>query len=762
MERDPLEFYVIKEYIKEYATSDYGRAKVDQLAPLDSWDKATYMWELTREMQYLHNKGIAPQFSNLPEINELISFSKKKGAVLQGQDLVTISWALKEVSKVKHGIEGSEKVLKGLVEGIAQLDWLTKEIDNNLKETGDVSEKANPVLRDLRKKYRSVRTSILDALENLLNKLEQKHIVMEKIVTSRNDRFVIPLTHDYGREIKGIVHDYSRKRHTVYVEPLDIVELNNRLNQLRALIQEEETKVLRRLTSLVRDASGLILANLDTYGILDMINAHTIWSQYFKAIAPEARDKGIYLRHARHPILLKRLEEKACVPVDIVIPEDKDCLVISGPNADGKTVSLKTLGLLITMAKSGLYITAQEGSYLSHIGKVWIEIDSGQDIKNDLSSFSAHARSLRDIYVKSRPGDLVLLDEPGGGTDPEQGGAIAVALIDALRKKGVYTAVTSHSRMVKLYGLTKEGVHSACVAYDEKNLMPLYRLEYDRTGQSKAFDILETIGFPAELVSQARAIISRDTSSPLARAMEQLEKIRELELQARAKMEKAEHALKNAMEQQKKMEKEKIENALRYKRLISSLEHMLSRSPSREDVQKVTEVPEAKEMEKVIANIEKLAQEKLDIRPGRLVRVKGSNTGGRVAGVSGKVVEIVSGTKKIKTDIDMVKVLETENNDMASTRSDSQGLKITKSFVGPVVVVGLRVDEALSVVEKAIDDAILSGQASLEIIHGSGTGRLKAAIRNYLKELPFVKDIKDGPLMEGGGNKTIVGLIQNE
>ncbi|RLA99593.1 MAG: hypothetical protein DRG37_04400 [Deltaproteobacteria bacterium] len=762
MEKDPLEFNIIKEYIKEYAVSDYGRSKVDLLSPLDSWDKAAYMWELTTEMQYLHDKGISPQFSNLPKINELIDFSMKEGVVLEGQDIVTISWALKEVSKLKHELKGSGEALKSVIKTITPLDWLTKEIDNNLKETGEVSDKTNPILRDLRRKYRSVRTAIIDSLENILKRLEQKHVVMEKIVTSRNDRFVIPLRHDYGRVVKGIVHDYSRKRHTVYVEPLDTVELNNRLNQLKALIQEEETKVLRRLTSFIRDTSEIILANLNTYGMLDLINACTIWSQDFKAIAPEIKDRGIFLKNARHPILFKRLGEKACVPVDIVMPEDKDCLVISGPNADGKTVSLKTLGLLTTMAKAGLYITAQEGSYISRIGKVWVEIDSAQDIRNDLSSFSAHASALREIYMQSRSGDLVLLDEPGGGTDPEQGGAIAIALIDALRKKGAYTVVTSHSRMVKLYGLTKEGVHSACVAYDERKLMPLYRLEYDKIGQSKALDILKTIGFPAELIAQARAIISRDTSSPLAKAIEDLGKIRELELKALSKMERAEHALKSAKEQKEKLDRIRIETAIRYKRLISKLEDLLKRPPSRESIKKIKEMPEAEQMEEVIAKIEGLAAEKLDIKPGRIVRVKGSSTAGRVECVTGRAVEIISGTKKIKVDMDLVEVLESEDYGNVAKGAISHVSSRGKPFVAPVVVVGLRVDEALPVVEKALDDAILSGQDTLEIIHGSGTGRLKSAIRAYLKEVSFVRSITDGPLMEGGGNKTIVELKQDE
>jgi len=763
MQKDPLEFDTVKEYIRLHVVSEHGHKMLVQMKPFDSWEEAEYMWTLSKEMLDLHSNGNEPRLSPIPEIKDLI-VSLKEGSILEGPDLITISWALEDSQRLRDDLSssGSGPSLSELSEKITPLGWLVKEINLQLKETGEVSDDANPVLKDLRRRYSSGRSSIIEALEKLLKRLRPRHVLMEDIITLRNDRFVIPLKHNYGKYIKGIVHDYSRKRHTVYVEPISTVEMNNRLNQLKASIKDEEIKMLRYLTSLVREASDQIDLNLKTYGKLDLINACSLWAQETHATIPALKQKGIYLKDARHPVLLKRLGEDGCIPIDIIIPEDSDCLVISGPNADGKTVALKTLGLLVTMAKAGLAIPADKSSYIPPVGQIWIEMDSSQDIKNDLSSFTAHAQSLKFIYEHSRPQDLVLLDEPGGGTDPDQGGALAVALIDALRKKHTYTIATSHSHLVKLYGLTMNNILSASVAYDEERLLPLYKLKYGIAGESKAFDILKVIGFPSLLLDEATGILARDTTSPLTKAMEDLRKVDEMKSQVSEQLRKAEELRRLAETKISELDKIKLESALKYKRILEGIEEMAKKTHPKETLKQVQNNPELKDLKEVLDNIVPLAVKTLKIEAGQRVRVKGSNTEGTVNSITSNVVEIHCGTKKIKLGIDQIEAIENDNQRQEDNYPLNATHIINKPMVLPVLVVGMHIEEALPVVEKAIDNALLSGQNTLEIIHGSGTGVLKAAIRNYLRELPFVNAIKDGPIMEGGGNKTIVEIKQDE
>lgn len=753
MGQDPLEYSILKEYIKPYLASEIGLGALERMAPCPGWDEAKKALALMAEMMDALASWTPLEVPPVPDIRPLLGV--REGAVLEGQDLLKVAEALKAVSRIRHDLEARGGLLSELAAHLDGLPHVSAEICSVILPTGEVSGDACPELRDLRNRARSVRAAILERLEAVLERLRPRSVLMEDLVTMRNERYVIPVRHDYHLHIKGITHDYSRTNRTVYVEPLEIVEENNTLNQIRAQIVEEEQRVLRELTSLVATNSETIRRDLDIYARVDLMAACARWALKWDCSIPEIRPGDIDLAGARHPVLLERLGGGATVPVDIRMPEGHDCLIITGPNAGGKTVALKTLGLIVLMAKSGLAVPVRRGSRLPPVGEVWVEMDTGQDITHDLSSFTAQAVTLKRIYENAHRGDLVLLDEPGSGTDHEQGGALAVACIEALRAKGAYVVVTSHADLVKLYGITAQGVQNAAAAFDETGMRPLYTLEYGMVGTSRAFEILEAIAFPKELIDQARGIANRDATSALARAIDDISRASAMREEASRMLEEAARARDRARAELERIRRERVEYALRYRRTLARLEDMARRSPRPEAVQEVRRGSETQEVEEILDQVEAPART-LSIEKGSRVRIRGSDMEGVVVDVQQDTVEVSLGAKRVRLGLDQVAA--EGGGETGQTRKLTVKRMSMVPTVMPVKVVGMRVDEALPVVEKALDRALLAGQEVLEIIHGTGTGRLKKAIREFLKGLPYVKDVRDASLTEGGGNKTIVTL----
>jgi len=748
MRNDLLEYSTLKQHIMPYISSDTGMDALNGMSPFDSWKKAKARWAMLDDMIGLIGSVEPPNFVTIADIRPLLDIHE--GATLEGQDIIKVAGSLKDIAKIKYELGKNACALMDIARGIEPLDGLSSAIQERLLPTGEVSEQTNPVLKDLRKKYRSVRASILEKLENIIERLRDKSVLMEDIVTKRNDRYVIPMRHDYSSQIKGITHDYSRTNRSVYVEPMDVVNENNTLNQLSAYIKDEEYKVLSELSQRIYKDAGVIKNNMYLYGLLDLIHACARWSIKTDGSIPRICDDNVSLTGARHPLLLERLGGKT-VPLDIHIPKGNDCLIISGPNAGGKTVALKTLGLLTIMAKTGLAIPAGPDSEIPAIGDVWVEMDTNQDITHDLSSFTAHALALKHIYENVKKGDLVLLDEPGGGTDHEHGSAIAVACIDGIRKKGAYVGVTSHSDIIKLYGVSSEGVENAATAFDDTGLKPLFTLQYGVIGQSRAFEILESIEFPQELINEACSITNHKGSTSLSRAMEDLSKTSAMKNQAEKELAEAARYKTQAEEIFKEMERERVNQSLRYKRLIDRVELMTRQPRPKEEVESVKETVEAIELVDILD--ETAPAEVLEIKKGCTVMLKGSNTTGKVLDILHDSAEVILGNKRLKVGLDQIEAIETETQAF-STRKNAH--VSAARLVLPIKVVGMRVDEALPVVAKALDQALLSGQERLEIIHGAGTGKLKKAIRQYLNGITFVKRVHDAPIDQGGGNKTIV------
>lgn len=748
MRDDLLEFSVFKEHVAPLLVSELGRLALHDLGPLPGWEAIRERWRLLGEVMELMQRGEMPTVPAVPDVRVLLRL--REGAVIEGPDLLAVADAVYSLSRLKQSLEHAG-VLTPLALKMSDLGYLASEIESSLLPTGEVSERANPLLRDLRARQRSVRARILERMEDLLQ--EHAPCVMEDLITTRNDRYVLPMRHDFGTRLQGITHDYSRSRQTVYVEPMELVDENNLINRLRADIREEEFRIFRELSELVFQEAPTIARDLEVYATIDLIHAGALWARKYHAVIPRVAEGGFTLKNARHPVLLERLGREHTVPVDLLLPDDRRCLIISGPNAGGKTVALKTLGLLLTMARCGLAIPADE-AIIPAVGNILVEMDTSQDIEHDLSSFTAHAMKMKEICAAARPGDLVLLDEPGTGTDHDQGGAFAVACIDALMKRGSFVVATSHSDLVKLYAMSHEQhVQTAATAYDEDGLRPLYSLVYGSIGGSRAFEILDTIEFPREIVDEARGIVERDGNVELVRAMEDLSRAHRLKLEAEREHAEALRLREAALREAEECRRERTEAALDYRRLMSRLERSVRRPQTPEKLRKLREAPEARKLEQALTEQPAAL---VEVQPGSVVRLRGGGMEGEVKSVSGDTVEVVLGGKRLQVGRDQLEAgtpREKKRRPQNASRHVGAGPSVL-----PVVVVGMRVDDAMPVVERAVDRAMLSGQETLEIVHGAGSGRLRAAVREYLRRAGGIKRFEDGEPGAGGDTKTIIYL----
>ena len=743
MKQDLLEFSVLKSCL--YCVSQPGRQALDALGPCADWRAAEERWSQVSEFMNILDAGRHIHLAALPEVHELLAL--KEGAVLEGPELLAVAESLHQMARVAEELEDSEQlgVVAGAIEPFSDLYY---EIIGRIEPGGEVSERGNPLLRELRQRYRALRTQVLGRMEDLLKNLADS-VVMDELITTRSDRYVLPIRTDAGNRVAGIAHDYSRSRQTVYVEPLELVDSNNELNRLRGDIREAEYKILKELTTAVNRSAGRIINNLEVYGRIDLLHAIAQWGLKVGATVPQLTDSELDLRGARHPLLIERLGFDATVPLDLLLSAEKSCLIISGSNAGGKTVALKTLGLLMLLAKCGLPLPAASGSRLPRYGRILVEMDASQDIEHGLSSFTAHAINLKNIYREARGGDFVLLDEPGSGTDYQAGGAFAVAYVDALLERGVYVVLTSHAEQVKLYGLSSARAENAATAFDETGLKPLYALRYGLMGLSRPFDILRSIDFPPEVLSAAKTIVAGQGETPLSRAMQDISRATELRQAAEAKLAEAERIETQLKARLNQFEQERLKAATRLERLLDKAGY-LARSPQpREVVKAFKESADVQELRQALEASG--AAETFKIAKGAMVCVKGGSARGEVVELNGSNAVVVCGSKRLTLPVTMLTAEPTEK-----VKVQRGGKPAGTPQVLPIMVVGLRVDEALSVVERAVDKALLAGQASLEIIHGHGTGALKQAIREQLAGLPNVASVRDAAGDDGGSAKTIV------
>ena len=775
-----LEYDRIRQILADHATTEPGKNKALSLIPssnafdIDRWQQNTE----DALKRILRNGSIS--FEAKLSMTDAVS-RLEKGSSLSASDLLLIARLLDNVLRVRSYGQTDpedEDSLTDLFSVLMPLSPLCKEIRRCILSEDEIADDASSELRSIRRKQKSVNDKIHTQLSKMVSDTYRTYL-QDAVITMRNGRNCIPVKSEHKGNVTGMIHDQSASSSTFFIEPSAIVSYNNELRELELAEEQEIERILSLLSDECREHAVEISANIETISELDFIFAKGAYALEINATRPVYNSDGIIrLKKARHPLL----DQKKAVPISITIGDEYDLLVITGPNTGGKTVSLKTTGLLTLMGQAGLHIPASDKSELSVFDEVFADIGDEQSIEQSLSTFSSHMKNIVEILKKAGSGSLCLFDELGAGTDPTEGAALAISILETLHEKKIRTLATTHYSELKIYALNTPGVENASCEFDVATLRPTYRLLIGVPGKSNAFAISEKLGLGTDIIEKARLQISENDRS-FEDVIARLEKDR-LTLEENAQeIERYKHdieVLKNTYEQQREKisaSKEKILNEARdeareilkdAKDLADSVIRDINKSGG--DIRKLedarTSVREAMNKNSSTGDIIKVKARSEnkpdDFTPGCDVRIISMNLTGKVQTPPDKKgnLSVLCGIMNINTNISDLETIEIKESKPKNTPKKTGGF--TKSLskgatISPELnLIGLTVDEALPKLDKYLDDAYLSHLPTVRIVHGKGTGALRNAVTNHLKRVSYVAKYRAGEFGEGDSGVTIV------
>ena len=630
-----------------------------------------------------------------------------------------------------------------------------------LDERGHLKDEASPELRSLRRRFRLASAEIEQRLQNLLRSSQAKDVIAEHYITIRNNRFVIPVRTNFNMRLQGIVQDRSGSGETLFIEPLFAVELNNRLLLIRKEVEAEEQRLYLWLTELVRAEIPRLESAFAALTEVDVLHAKVLLARKHRCSKPILGSAEVRLRRARHPLLLAT--GKPVTAIDLLMPEGKSGLIITGPNTGGKTAALKTLGLICLMAQSGLLIAAEEESRLPFFSGIFADIGDAQSLEQSLSTFSAHVRNVADILSDLTAPALVLFDEPGGGTDPIEGGALACGLLIYLKEHGVHVAASTHLTPVKLFALADGAYQVAAVAFDLETLTPHYQLVYDTVGQSLGLQMARRLGLPEAVCAAADATLSAEERQ-LSHAIAQLEEMRAaLEREKVQIAREREEVTKLRARQQRLLADTEDKKRRLWQDELAEVKQLVRRvrEEGREALANLRAAqPQARQQlakflhehgQGIAAKEQALqpvtAENFVPPQIGDAVELQEGKIRGELVAVQGTRARIRRGGMTFEVPIEQVRKSNEKQEPaprVTVDRSDDAAML-------ELNLLGMRVHEALPQLEEFLDRATLNHQSSVRIIHGMGTGALRRAVRKFLADSPYCDSFNEAARAEGGG-----------
>ena len=776
---DVLEFDKIKSFVASETISDLGRERVSKMSPATDFETVEFQMNETDEISQIYNKHRLPSLSGLSKVSPLIHRAKI-GGVLNVTELNVIKRLIQVQNQFKtfynQLLEEDEGVVKYpiLNERMNQLPVLTdlyQEI-NEKCDAYDLYDNASYELQGIRSKISSTTQRIRQNLDRIVKSQANQKKLSDAIITVRNDRNVIPVKAEYRQDFKGIVHDQSASGQTLYIEPSSIVEMNNQISRLRNDEAVERERILTELTGLVAADDNNCLVAESVMGQIDFLTAKARYARSIKGTKPTFyKERTVYLPNAYHPLLNK----DTVVANTIEFIDDIETVIITGPNTGGKTVTLKTLGLIIVMAQSGLLIPTLDGSQLSVFENVYCDIGDEQSIEQSLSTFSSHMKNIVEILKETDKNSLVLFDELGAGTDPSEGAALAMSILDHVRGIGSLVMATTHYPELKAYSYNREGVMNASVEFDVNTLSPTYKLLMGVPGRSNAFDISKKLGLGLNIINKAKTMIGTDEQE-INSMIESLEKNSKRVDEQRIELEKLLREARTTHDdlerqyqqyknyEQKLMDEAKDKANQRIKSATKEADDILKdlremRDKKGADVKEHELIDKKKHLEdqyeakSLKQNVKK--QKWDDIHAGDEVKVLSYGQKGEVLELSGENEAVVQmGIIKMKLpieDLEKTKKKKEKPTKMV-TRQNRQTIKTELDLRG------YRYEEAVGALDQYIDQAVLSNYEQVYIIHGKGTGALQKAVQNHLKKHKSVQSFRGGMPSEGGFGVTVAEL----
>ncbi len=775
-----LEFGKIRDRLSTYALSDPGKALCDALTPsCEIEDVARLLDETEEAVVVLTYIGGNPLIS-FSDVSTEISLAEK-GSVLSPRSLLNVAEVLHASRSARNALVTDREntpLLTAMASRLQPLRPLEQDITDAIMGEDEIADQASPALADIRRHVRQVNEKIRERLNNMAHGNSYAKYLMEPIVTVRNGRYVLPVKQEYRQNVPGLVHDQSSTGATLFIEPLVVVEMGNDLKEWNAKERAEIERILAALSQYVADNAGLISQNLSILAALDFSFAKGMLARDMEALRPKINNRGyIRLERVRHPLIPR----ETVVPCSLRLGDDFTSLVITGPNTGGKTVTLKTIGLMTLMAQSGLHIPGAMGTELAVFREVFADIGDEQSIEQSLSTFSAHMTNIVSILDAVTPKDLALFDELGAGTDPTEGAALAQTILSFLLKMRVRTAATTHYSELKAYALSTPGVENASVEFDVATLRPTYRLSIGVPGKSNAFEISRKLGLSDALIDDAKKLLSMDTirfEDVIANAeyhRQVAEKEREIAEQARQEtvqlrneaerlydeMErKREDATRKAKEDARRI----VERAKRdAETVISDLKRMKKTAASPEHEVNALRKRLEESLDSLSEGLSQprksLAEPPKTLRVGDEVEIIHLGTRGTVLSAPDTKgeVQLQAGIMKLKAHISQLRLIDEKKQKKVSSVHVETGAA-TRTLALSCDVRGLALDEALTEVDRYLDEAVLAGLNEVTIVHGKGTGILREGISRHLKKHSHVKGYRKGIYGEGEDGVTIVSL----
>lgn len=777
---DKLEYSEIIKLISNYCKTYIGKETVLKLSPCFDSDEVSHLLEETTEAMDISIKKSNIPVCEIPNIDIWIKQLESTN-VLSAKALIDVATILKVSRELKEFFfkdpsfnTNSFSILFDYFNSLYVNKNIESTIFEKILDENTIADNASPKLSSIRKNKKKAEQAIRDKLDSIIHSSSYSKYLMEPIVTIRNDRFVIPLKQEYRNMIKGFIHDISSSGSTVYIEPLAIFEINNEINNLKIEENIEIEKILQNLSILLYKYTNELKNNVILIGKLDVLSAKVLYSKSIDGIKPTLNtQKYINLIAARHPLI----DKNNVVPINISLGKNFNSLIITGPNTGGKTVSLKTTGLLLLMAYTGLYIPCNENSSIYVFKNIFADIGDEQSISESLSTFSSHMTNIINITNNANENSLILLDELGSGTDPIEGANLAISILNYFYNMGCLVISTTHYQELKNYALITDGFENASSEFDIENLRPTYKLLIGIPGKSNAFAISQKLGLKQEILDNAYSLLKDDN----IHIEDILKNIYDNKIQIEYEKQEIDKNLMQIQNLRKELEKENKDVKQKEQELIENAE-----LEAREII--LTAKDEVNEIIKKLNNIngdlktannlrntlnDKLKQfdvkkiengnlEKKDIQLGMLVEVIPFNATGTVISLPNKSneVQIQIGNTKMNISLsNLNKTKKTLTNENFSTTKVNRNNGSKSKYISPEInVIGQNVDEAIYIIDKYLDDCAISNISPIRIVHGKGTGKLREGIHAFLKKHPHVKSFRLGTFGEGEMGVTVVEL----
>lgn len=780
-----LEYRKILNTLTEYTQTSMGRTAAEQLKPVAQLEEVKRLLAATDQAYTVDRLKGTPSLSGITDVREALKRAKI-GGTLGTHELLATANTIHGSRRLKRFIAGVHEdepieMLYNLSELISEQKPLEDDIKACIDDTAEVLDSASAELAQIRRELRNGEARIREKLESMIRSQSVAKMLQDQLITIRGDRFVIPVKAEYRSYFGGIVHDQSGSGATLFIEPESIVAMNNKLRETRIREEREIEAILQKLSAKVGEQADLIAMDIDIVGQLDFIFAKARMAHVMKAVLPRMNDRGyLKLRKGRHPLIPR----EQVVPIDVELGNDFTSIIVTGPNTGGKTVTLKTIGLLNLMAMSGLFIPAEEGSQMCVFDAIFADIGDEQSIEQSLSTFSSHMTNIIRILNTMTPKSLVLLDEVGAGTDPAEGSALAIAILEHIHRTGCRMVATTHYSELKAYAYERKGVINASMEFDINTLSPTYRLLVGVPGRSNAFAIAERLGLPGTILDFARGEVKEEDQ----RVEHMIASLEENRHSAEVERERAEQV-------RQEMEALRARHQQELQKLEEQRDKLVEKA--RTDAKKIVDKARS-EAEDIIAELRKLAQEEgaavkdhkliaarkrledavpeqrrkaghqtagkkqRSIEAGDEVRVLSLNQKGHVVDLAGSKEALVQlGIMKMKVALDDLELLsESVPASKQAPRQQATVLKRTRdaSIRNELDLRGANLEEALIEVDRFIDEAFLGNLGQIYIIHGKGTGILRSGIQEYLRKHKHVKSYRLGNYGEGGAGVTIAEL----